>query len=35
MQDEEWDGKYLMRMLQELFRFRDAFRGMQGGEGWA
>ena len=35
MQDEEWDGKYLTRVLQELFRFRDAFRGMRGGESWA
>ncbi len=30
----EWDNAYLLRMTQELFRFRDAFRGMRNGDGW-
>ncbi len=34
LHDGEWDNGYLLRMLQELFRFRDAFRGMRGGAGW-
>ncbi len=32
--DGEWDNAYLLRMTQELFRFRDAFRGMRSGDGW-
>ncbi len=31
---EEWDNLYLRRMMQELFRFRDAFREMRGGKVW-
>ena len=34
MHDGAWDNGYLLRILQELFRFRDAFRGMRGGAGW-
>ncbi|MBD0255200.1 MAG: hypothetical protein ICV83_05730 [Cytophagales bacterium] len=34
LHDGEWDNRYLVRILHELFRFRDAFRGMRGGAGW-
>jgi hypothetical protein len=30
----DWDNHYLLRIMQELFRFRDAFRGMRDGERW-
>lgn len=35
LHDGAWDNGYLVRMLLELFRFRDAFRAMRGGAGWA
>jgi hypothetical protein len=34
LQDGAWDNGYLLRILHELFRFRDAFRAMRGGAGW-
>ncbi len=35
LHDGEWDNRYLVRILHELFRFRDAFRGMRGADAWA
>ena len=34
LQNEAWEGKYLMHILHELFRLRDAFRAVRGGEAW-
>ncbi len=34
LQDDKCDNAYLMRIMHELFRFRDAFREMRGGEEW-
>ena len=34
LQNDAWDSKYLMHILQELFRLRDAFRSVRGGEAW-
>ncbi len=34
LQNDAWNSKYLMRILQELFRLRDAFRSVRGGEAW-
>ncbi len=34
LHDGEVDNRYLVRILQELFRFRDAFRNMRGGAVW-
>jgi len=34
LQNDAWEGKYLMHILQELFRLRDAFRNVRGGEAW-
>lgn len=34
LQDDKWDNKYLMRVMHELFRFRDAFRSMRSGAVW-
>lgn len=34
LQDDQWDSKYLMHMIHELFRFRDAFRNARGGAVW-
>ena len=34
LHDGTWDNGYLVRILHELFRFRDAFREMRGGAGW-
>lgn len=35
LHDGTWDNAYLVRVLHELFRFRDAFRGMRGGADWS
>ncbi len=34
LQNEAWEGKYLMHILHELFRLRDAFRAVRGAEAW-
>ncbi len=34
LKDGEWDNKYLLRTLLELFHLRDAFRTMRGGPVW-
>jgi hypothetical protein len=34
LQHEAWDNKYLMRILHELFRLRDAFRAVRNAEAW-
>jgi hypothetical protein len=34
LHDGAWDTDYLVRILHELFRFRDAFRAMRGGAEW-
>jgi hypothetical protein len=34
LHDGAWDNDYLVRILRELFRFRDAFRGMRGAPDW-
>jgi hypothetical protein len=34
LQDDKWDSKYLMQVMHELFRFRDAFRTMRSGAVW-
>ncbi len=33
-QDEKWDNAYLMKIMHELFRFRNAFREMRGAKEW-
>ncbi len=33
LQEDKCDNAYLMKIMHELFRFRDAFREMRGGEG--
>ncbi len=34
LKDGEWDNKYLLRTLLELFHLRDTFRTMRGGPVW-
>ncbi len=34
LQDDKCDNAYLMKIMHELFRFRDAFREMRGGDEW-
>jgi hypothetical protein len=34
LQDDKCDNAYLMKIMHELFRFRNAFREMRGGEEW-
>jgi hypothetical protein len=34
LQDDKCDNAYVMKIMHELFRFRDAFREMRGGEAW-
>ena len=34
LHDGAWDNGYLVRILHELFRFCDAFRGMRCGANW-
>ncbi len=32
LQGDKCDNSYLMKIMHELFRFRDAFREMRGGQ---
>jgi hypothetical protein len=34
LQDDKCDNAYLMKIMHELFRFRDAFREMRAGKEW-
>jgi hypothetical protein len=34
LQNDAWEGKYLMHILHALFRFRDAFRAVRNAEAW-
>lgn len=34
LQDDKCDNAHLMKIMHELFRFRDAFREMRGGQEW-